>query len=123
MVTTGMAWATRSYPSPYADAEAKAKSLKKGFWRDDTEKPWSFRQRRMQEFASASPGGCVFKAVNDGGRKTLIAPWSPWYRDVKVNEKNGDRWFCSESAAISQGWFEPMWLIESVVSGIYNPSN
>ena len=122
MVASGMARATPN--SPYAEAEKQAKSAKKGFWRDRSEAPWAFRERRLSAAAPKnSPGGCVFKAVSDGARKTLITPWSPWYNDVQVNLARGDRWFCSEAQAVSQGWYEPRWLIESVVSGVYNPTN
>ncbi len=122
MVAGGMARATPN--SPYADAEKQAKAGQKGFWRDRSEAPWSFRERRLSAAAPKnSPAGCVFKAVSDGGRRTLITPWSPWYNDVQVNLARGDRWFCSEAQAVSQGWYEPRWLIESVVSGVYNPTN
>ena len=121
MVAGGMARATQS--SPYAQVEKLARANKKGFWRDDSEAPWSFRERRLSAATSSTARGCTFKAVSDRGRKTLITPWSPWYNDVQVNLARGDRWFCSEAQAVSQGWFEPRWLIESVVSGVYNPTN
>ncbi|MEM9354739.1 MAG: thermonuclease family protein [Pseudomonadota bacterium] len=123
MIASGMARASASYPSPYAGVEAKAKVEKKGFWRDQSEAPWSFRVRRLEAFKKTAARDCVFKAISDRGRKTLITPWSPWYNDVQVNLARGDRWFCSEAQAVSQGWLEPAWLIESVVSGVYNPTN
>lgn len=105
MIASGMAWAVPDDPSPYREAAARAKAERKGFWRDTARE--------------GSP--CTVKGVVDGTRKTLITPWSPWYRDVDVVEARGDRWFCSEAEAVAEGWRAPLWLMGSVVSGIYNP--
>lgn len=123
MVSGGMAWATQAYQSPYSDIEMRARSRKVGFWRDESEAPWQFRKRTVKASRSAAPRGCVFKAVSTSGRKTLVTPWSPWYKDMQIDPSRGDRWLCSEAEAVAQGWLEPPWLIESVVSGVYNPSN
>ncbi|MEM8971634.1 MAG: thermonuclease family protein [Pseudomonadota bacterium] len=123
MIASGMARTSASYLSPYAGVETKAKANKKGFWRDQSEAPWSFRERRLEASKKSAARDCVFKAISHRGRKTLITPWSPWYNDVQVNLARGDRWFCNEAQAVSQGWLEPAWLIESVVSGVYNPTN
>ena len=31
-------------------------------------------------------------------------PWSAWYDRVKIDEKRGERWFCSEAEATAAGW-------------------
>lgn len=122
MISAGMARAAVAYSSPYAELEKTARSQRKGFWRDDVETPWQFRERRAQEVSALAPRGCVFKAVNDrAGRRTLFAPWSPWSFKVQVNERKGGRWFCSEADAVAAGWNEPRWLMGSIVSGVYNP--
>lgn len=121
MIASGMAWAVPDDPSPYREAAARAKAERKGFWRDTSEAPWLFRARRAKEVAAREGSPCTVKGVVDGTRKTLITPWSPWYRDVDVVEARGDRWFCSEAEAVAEGWRAPLWLMGSVVSGIYNP--
>lgn len=122
MVETGMALAVRSYPSPYGEAEARARAEKRGFWRDDVETPWAFRTRRAKEASASAPGGCVVKAkvLKETGR-TLFVPWSPWYARATIDPAKGDRWFCSEAEAVADGWKEPRWLMMSVVSGVYDP--
>ncbi len=121
MIASGMAWAVPGEPSPYREAAARAKVQRKGFWRDTSEAPWLFRARRAKEVADEAGSPCTVKGIVDGGRKTLITPWSPWYRDVDVDPARGDRWFCSEAEAVAAGWRAPLWLMGSVVSGIYNP--
>ena len=123
MVANGIALVAQGHASPYMDEQAKAKSEKRGFWRDEVETPWAFRKRRISAAAKAAPNSCPFKGVLLNDRKTLIAPWSPWYAETKIQQARGDRWFCSEKQAVSKGWYEPQWLIESVVSGVYNPGN
>lgn len=123
MIANGLAFAARSHRSPYADIEALARSARRGFWRDKVEAPWGFRERRVKEAAVKAPNACPFKGVIVNGGKTLVAPWSPWYPDVKVISAKGGRWFCSEKHAVKQGWHEPRWLIQSVVTGVYNPGN
>ena len=123
MLASGMAMTIKSSPPAYAEQEAQAKKQRKGFWHDDTiEPPWRFRERRVREAEPASPNGCVFKARMDASDgRVLIAPWSPWYGRVQVDEKNGDRWFCSEAEAIAQGWLEPQWLMRAIEWGTYTP--
>lgn len=123
MVASGISFAARTHQSPYLEIEARARADKKGFWRDTIETPWKFRDRRIQEASKAAPNSCPFKGVILRGRKTLIAPWSPWYSEAKVKQSKGDRWYCHEKQAVADGWYEPLWLIESVVSGVYNPGN
>lgn len=123
MVANGLALTAHDHATPYSDVEARARSAGRGFWRDVVEAPWVFRKRRVREAAGGVPDACPFKGVVVSGRKTLVAPWSPWYRNAKVRSAKGDRWFCSEEQAVTQGWHEPLWLIESVVTGIYDPAN
>lgn len=121
MIASGMAWAVPGVPSPYKEAEARAKLQKKGFWRDMIEAPWLFRERRSKDVVQRSGSACAVKGIIDGPRKTLITPWSPWYFDVEVDAVRGDRWFCNEAEAIGQGFRAPLWLMGSVVSGVYDP--
>lgn len=123
MVANGIARAAETHKSPYVKEEDRARQAKRGFWRDTAETPWQFRKRKVAEASHDAPNGCPFKGVVIDGRRTLIAPWSPWYADVKVKSQGGDRWFCTEKQAVSAGWYEPLWLIQSVVTGVYNPGN
>lgn len=123
MVAQGLAFTAPIQDPIYADLEKQAKVTKQGFWRDSAENPWAFRQRRLKTAAAQAPNGCPFKGVVLDRRKTLITPWSPWYREAEVNLARGDQWVCTEDDAVAKGWREPLCLIGSVVSGVYNPKN
>ncbi len=123
MIANGIALVAQTHKSPYASIQRMARQSKRGFWRDEVETPWEFRDRRVKEAMKLSPNRCAFKGLILDGRKTLIAPWSPWYREAEVKLERGDLWFCTEKQAVAKGWYEPTWLIQSVVSGVYNPSN
>ncbi|MFY0612650.1 MAG: thermonuclease family protein [Hyphomicrobiaceae bacterium] len=122
MIARGMAWTLPDEPSAYEKLEAEAREARRGFWRDQLERPWLFRRRLQFSAGSISPKGCAFKATVDRkGNKIYFAPWSPWYAKFKVDEKRGDKWVCSEVEAISAGWKAPLFLMNSIVSGVYDP--
>lgn len=109
MIGDGMAWAFRQYSTAYVDAEEVAKARDLGVWRGRFTPPWEFRRDRWEAAEQAAPDGCPIKGnISDSGR-IYHAPWSPWYGRTRINEKNGERWFCSEDQAIAAGWRAPRW--------------
>ncbi|MEM7746630.1 MAG: thermonuclease family protein [Pseudomonadota bacterium] len=121
LVLNGIALAAQKHGSTYLNEQETARARKRGFWRDEVETPWVFRDRRVNEAAKTAPASCPFKGVVLNNRKTLITPWSPWYAETSIERARGDNWFCNERQAVAEGWYEPTWLIQSVVSGVYNP--
>ena len=122
LVERGMAWTLPEAPAAYKKLETVAREKRHGFWRDQWEQPWLFR-RRMQVVADASaPDRCAFKGIVDQkDNRIYFAPWSPWYDNYKVEVQRGDKWLCSEAEAIAAGWKAPLFLMESIISGVYNP--
>lgn len=122
MIERGMAWSPPEGPAPYQNLEDQARQNRRGFWRDQLERPWFYRRRKEFSAGSTGSNGCAFKATVDRkGNRVYFAPWSPWYRNFKVDTARGDKWFCSEVEAIAAGWKAPLFLMSSIVSGVYNP--
>lgn len=104
LVKRGFAWAFVKYSSEYAAVETQARSDGVGVWQGTALAPWDYRAGRWQTAETQAPEGCAIKGnISDQGR-IYHMPWSPWYARVRVNEANGERWFCSESDATAAGW-------------------
>lgn len=48
--------------------------------------------------------GLVKGDIGSGGEKRYHLPGSVYYDEVKIDESQGERWFCSEQLARSAGW-------------------
>jgi endonuclease YncB( thermonuclease family) len=104
MVREGHAWAFVKYSTSYVGEEARARALRIGIWQGDAEPAWVYRDKRWAGAEQAAPRGCAIKGnVTEHGH-IYHTPWSPWYDKVKIDEQNGERWFCSESEALAAGW-------------------
>jgi hypothetical protein len=84
--------------------EAEARALKVGIWQGEAEPAWVFRARRWAGAEEAAPKGCAIKGNVSANGRIYHLPWSPWYGKVRIDEKKGERWFCSESEAMAAGW-------------------
>ena len=110
LVGDGLAWAFRRYSLDYAATEDVARAAGAGVWQATTEPPWEYRAKRWDVEQQAAPRGCPIKGnINREGEHIYHAPWSPWYTRTKINEADGERWFCSEGEAIEAGWRAPLW--------------
>lgn len=104
MVESGYAWAFVKYSSAFVDAEATARAAKAGVWRGPAVAPWDYRAGSWQTAETSAPAGCAIKGnISDNGRIYHL-PWSPWYAKVKIDEADGERWFCNEAEAAAAGW-------------------
>lgn len=55
--------------------------------------------------AQASSGSCTIKGnVGQDGSRLYHVPGSPWYDRTRIDERAGERWFCSEQEATAAGW-------------------
>ena len=96
MVDQGMALAYRSYSNDYVDNEAAAKASSKGMWEGKFIEPWKWRTgTRLAN--QVDVGECNIKGnINSKGVKIYHVPSARYYTDTKINEANGERWFCTE---------------------------
>jgi len=104
MVRNGLAWAFVKYSTRYVQEEAAARALAVGVWQAKAEPAWVYRQRRWAGAEQVAPRGCAIKGNVSANGHIYHMPWSPWYGRVKVDERKGERWFCSESEALAAGW-------------------
>jgi endonuclease YncB( thermonuclease family) len=110
MVERGLAWSFRRYSHDYNAVEDAAREAGLGVWRAATETPWDYRARRWAELAEEAPSACPIKGnVTRQGERIYHTPWSPWYARTRVNEADGERWFCSEAEAVAAGWRAARW--------------
>jgi len=110
MIENGLAWAFIKYSDDYATAEARARDQELGIWQGEAEAPWDYRENKWARAVEASPGGCPIKGnISSSGERIYHTPWSPWYSRTKINEGNGERWFCDEDEAQQAGWRAPYW--------------
>lgn len=107
LVKDGFAWAFRKYSADYIAVEEHAKSKKVGIWQAETETPWDFRAAKWAVAQQTSPDGCPIKGNISKGGRIYHTPWSKWYTKTSINEKAGERWFCTEAEAIEAGWRAP----------------
>lgn len=106
MVRRGLAWAFVKYSRTYVAVEAEARALRIGIWEGDSQPAWAYREQAWQSAATTAPSsqGCVIKGNVSRKGHIYHLPWSPWYGKVTIDERRGERWFCSEADAIAAGW-------------------
>jgi endonuclease YncB( thermonuclease family) len=116
MVAAGFALAYRRYSNDYVGAEAEAHAAKRGLWASEFTPPWDWRQtgdRRSAGEPSATPprAECRGKITGNislgSGRRIYHVPGSRDYESTKIDESQGERWFCTEQEAIQAGWRAP----------------
>lgn len=104
MVERGLAWAFVKYSQRYVASERLAREKHAGIWQAKTKTAWEFRANKWTASQQTAPEDCPIKGnITDNGR-IYHMPWSPWYSRVRIDERRGEQWFCSESDAIAAGW-------------------
>lgn len=111
LVAEGLAWAFVRYSNDFVDHEAAAKAASLGIWQGEAQAPWDYRADRWNRAAAASPrAGCPIKGnINRDGDRIYHTPWSPHYERTRIDESEGERWFCDEAEAQAAGWRPARW--------------
>ncbi|MEL6661934.1 MAG: thermonuclease family protein [Pseudomonadota bacterium] len=111
MVRRGWAVAYARYSDRYLDEEALAQSEGLALWRSSFERPHDYRARlRAEQAASSEPqvapsADCNIKGnISRSGSKIFHVPGQRDYERTRINEDNGERWFCSPMDARGSGW-------------------
>jgi hypothetical protein len=122
MVRAGFALAYRRYSNDYVDEENEARNAKRGLWAGEFTKPWDYRREtreetpQLQAAPRSAPGGgssgtqppnsrCAIKGnINQRGDHIYHLPGSDSYDITVIDERSGERWFCSEAEARAAGW-------------------
>jgi endonuclease YncB( thermonuclease family) len=129
MVRSGLALAYRRYSNDYVDEENYARNAHRGLWAAEFTPPWDWR-RESHDDASAATGPARSSAPAGGGgtvgkrppnprcaikgnisqstgERIYHVPGSASYADTVIDERAGERWFCSEADGARPGWRAP----------------
>jgi endonuclease YncB( thermonuclease family) len=109
LVREGLAWAFVRYTSDYVLSEREARLAKRGVFAAENTSPWDFRADKWgsgsENVASDMARKCPIKGnVNGQGKRIFHLPWQHDYSRVKIDERKGERWFCTEGEAERAGW-------------------
>ncbi len=100
IVASGLARAFLFYSEDYAADEKSAAVAGRGIWQFTLASPASYRARDV----SPPPSGCDIKGNISKNGHIYHMPHSRDYQRTRINEDQGERWFCSESLAQQAGW-------------------
>lgn len=111
MVAKGAAFAYVQYSRDYISQETQARRMAFGMWRSGVQAPSEYRsdkrvttQARQAAAEIPSPVGCTIKGNISKSGHLYHLPGSRWYDGTRINEAQGEQWFCSESEAKAAGW-------------------
>jgi len=107
IVEAGWATAYRRYSQAYVAAEGRARAARRGIWAMGFEAPAEYRRERREAAGAQPPPDprCPIKGnVNRKGVRIYHRPGSRDYPAVRIDERRGERWFCSVAEAASAGW-------------------
>ena len=107
MVRSGWAVAYLKYSHDYAADEIAAKQAGMGIWSGEFVSPSAWRRgERLHASTNAEASGdCRIKGnINSKGKRIYHLPGMRWYANTRINEAQGERWFCTEAEARRAGW-------------------
>ena len=114
MIREGHAVAYRRYAEDYVNAELTAKALRQGIWAGTFQDPSEWRRARRawgedsrpeRVTPPTKPSGCMIKGnISANGERIYHLPGTQDYERTRVNDRAGERMFCSEDEAKSAGW-------------------
>ena len=93
-----------AYASEFRKAQQDARAHTRGLWAGCPAGGAPPSAAKSTTVASPS-GACLIKGnISADGEKIYHLPGCGSYDKTVVNETAGERWFCSESEAVAQGW-------------------
>ncbi|MGX9356624.1 thermonuclease family protein [Roseobacteraceae bacterium S113] len=104
LVTSGLAFAYKTYSSLYVSQERAALKAGRGLWTSVVVRPEDYR-RAGGTVAQAAPQGCNIKGnISRDGKRIFHRPGQAFYERTRVNTAKGERWFCNAAEARKAGW-------------------
>lgn len=94
----------------YREAEAAARLAGAAIHAGEFTAPWEWRRQQRSTLApQAAPStGCRIKGnISRSGDRIYHLPEMRSYSNTRINEADGERWFCSEQEAEEAGWRRP----------------
>ncbi len=106
IVLDGFALAYRRYSMDYDLAEKSAQVTGAGLWSGGVQAPAAYRADQRASAPGATPPnpGCIIKGNISGSGQIYHQPHNRDYENTRINETQGERWFCSTAEAEAAGW-------------------
>lgn len=114
LAENGWAMAYRKYSKDYVPHEERAHAAGKNIWDGTFTPPYEYRKQEKKRLAERKritkngmkpPGECVIKGnISRSGNRIYHLPSSEWYEKTRINERFGEKWFCSEEEAKAAGF-------------------
>ena len=102
MVRAGWALAFKRYSERYVVQEEQAERAAVGVWGGTFDPPWEWRAAIVAESA---PDDCPIKGnISRSSERIYHMPFQDHYDRTRINESEGERWFCTEQEAQLAGW-------------------
>lgn len=115
MVRRGWAVAYTDFSLDYVDEERAARAEGLALWRSQFERPHDYRARLRAEQASEAAeqdppsSDCAIKGnISRNGTRIYHLPGQADYERTRINEDEGEQWFCSPAGAERAGWRQAM---------------
>ena len=90
------------YQGEFLKAQQEAREAKRGLW---SACPDAEKETTVPVIDSASNGSCLIKGnISTSGEKIYHLLGCGSYSKTQIDEKRGEKWFCSESKAQAAGW-------------------
>ena len=90
------------YQDQFLKAQQEAREAKRGLW---SACPDAEKETTVPVIDSASNGSCLIKGnISTSGEKIYHLLGCGSYSKTQIDEKRGEKWFCSESEAQAAGW-------------------
>ena len=105
-VRRGMALAYIAYSDDYLAQQREAEAAGAGLWQGRFDAPWDWR-RQQRESSSEAAQGCLVKGNISGSGRIYHLPGSRSYERTRIDESDGERWFCTAAEAEAAGWRAP----------------
>lgn len=91
------------YAAQFAIAEQGARAARRGLW--GACGGLDPRRETADLATDVAPEGCPIKGnISSSGEKIYHAPDCASYEQTRIDETQGEQWFCSEEAAVAAGW-------------------
>lgn len=104
LVAEGWALAYRRYSLLYVEEEQRARAAKKGVWATRFVKPWEARRGKRLDQRVAQRRCAIKGNIGADGERIYHVPGGYYYAQTRIDESEGERWFCSETEARAAGW-------------------
>lgn len=102
LVQDGLAFAYRRYSMKYDAADRDATARRAGLHRGLVQAPEDYR--RAKRVASTTTGCRIKGNISRDGARIYHSPGQQHYERTRINERQGERWFCSRGEAEAAGW-------------------